>query len=156
MIEGSIKRGLVLNGSESVATFRENGAVYRVADIDVIQEVTIYGLLKDKNKIVKFQDRLTKDYEIVGITVDILDINTSYQPQTTDPDSQPKVKVGIRIFSNAKAIENVELELSPFPSYTNKLYINHRDTWHIKADRNVDRITLKCIPVYMEQPVIFP
>ena len=156
MIEGSIKRGLVLNGSESVATFREDGAVYRVADIDIIQEVTIYSLLKDKNKIVKLEDRLTKDYEIVGITVDIPDDDTSEQAQTKDPGSQPKVKVGIRIFSNAKAIENVELELSPFPSYTNKLYINHRDTWHIKADRNVDRITLKCIPVYMEQPVIFP
>ena len=156
MIEGSIKRGLVLNGSESVATFRENGAVYRVADIDVIQEVTIYSLLKDKNKVVRLDDRLTKDYEIVGITVDIPDDDTSEQAQARDPGSQPKVKVGIRIFSNAKAIENVELELSPFPSYTNKLYINHRDTWHIKADRNVDRITLKCIPVYMEQPVIFP
>ena len=87
MIEGSIKRGLVLNGSESVATFRENGAVYRVADIDVIQEVTIYSLLMDKNKIVKLEDRLTKDYEIVGITVDIPDDDTSEQAQTKDPGS---------------------------------------------------------------------
>ena len=156
MIEGSIKRGLVLNGSESVATFRENGAVYRVADINVIQEVTIYSLFKDRTRLVKFEDRLTKDYEIVGITVDIPDDNFSGQTQAEDTSSQPKVKVGIRIFSNAKAIENVELELSPFPNYTNKLYINHRDTWHIKTDRNVDRITLKCVPVYMEQPIIFP
>ena len=155
MIEGSIKRGLVLNGSESVATFRENGAVYRVADINVIQEVAIYGLFKGRNRIIKFEDKLTKDYEIVGITVDIPEDYASGQPQTNSPGTQPKVKVGIRIFSNASSIENVELELSPFPSYTNKLYINHRDTWHIKVDRDVTRITFKCVPVYMEQPVIF-
>lgn len=156
MIEGSLKRGLILNGTDSVATFRENGAVYRVADINTIQEITVYSLEKNKNKIVKLGDRLTKDYEILGITVDIPDDDINEQTQTKDPGSQAKVKVGIRIFSHSKAIENVELELTPFPSYTNKLYINHRDTWHIKTDRNVDRITFKCIPVYIEQPIVFP
>lgn len=156
MIEGSLQKSIVLNGTDSVATFKEQGAVYRIDAFSLIQEINLYNLVKDRTKIFKLDDRLTKDYEIVGITVDIPEDDGNADVATDKAGEQPKVKLGIRIFSNAKAIDNIQLELTPYPFYTNKLFINHRDVWHIKCDRDVTRITYKCKPVYMEQPIVFP
>lgn len=155
MIEGSIKKDLILNGSNSIATFKEDGAIYRVEPVGVIQEVSLYGLVKNKTKIFRLGERLTRDYEILGITADI-----SYDDEGADsPDDkagqQPKVKLGIRVYSGIKSINNIELGLTPYPFYTNKLFINHRDVWHIKADRDVTSITFMCKPIYLEQPIIF-
>ena len=156
MIEGSIKRDIILSGSDSIAAFKENGQVYRVDPIPIVQEISIYNIEKDRNKIVKLGDLLTRDYEIIGITADIPDDETDVEKKATDPGYQPAVDLGVRVYSNAKAIQNVHLRLTAFPFYVNRLFINHRDTWHLKADRQVDRITYKCIPVYLEQPIVFP
>lgn len=156
MIEGSLKKELILNGSSSVGTFKENGVIYRIEPFSIIQEINIYDLEKDRNKIVRLSDRLTRDYEIVGITADIPEDEIDVQKKASDPGHQPTVELGVRIYSSQKAIENVKLRLTPYPFYTNKLFINHRDTWHIRANRKVDRITYKCKPIYLEQPIIFP
>lgn len=156
MIEGSLKKELILNGTNSVATLTEDGAIYRINGMSIIQEISIYNLEKNKTKIVKLDDRLTKDYEILGILADIPEDDGNVDNATGNPGEQNTVKLGLRIFSGKKAVENVKLQLTSYPFYTNKLFINHRDVWHMKADRNVNRITYKCRPVYMEQPVVFP
>ena len=156
MIEGSIKRDLILNGTNSVATFKEQGAIYRIEPYSIIQEISLYNLEKSRTKIFKLGDRLTKDYEIIGITADIPEDDGDVNEPDNKAGEQPRVKLGVRIFSDAKAIENVQLTLTPYPFYVNKLFINHRDVWHIKCDRDVTRITYKCKPVYMEQPIVFP
>lgn len=156
MNEGSIKRDIILSGSESIAAFKENGQVYRVNPIPIVQEISIYNLEKDRNKVVRLDNLLTRDYEIVGITCDIPEDEVDVEKKASDPGYQPKVELGVRVYSNAKAIQNIQLQLTPYPFYTNKLFINHRDTWHLRADRQVDRITYKCIPIYLESPIAFP
>lgn len=155
MIEGSIKKDLILNGTNSIAAFREDGAIYRVEPFSVIQEVSLYNIEKNKTKIYRLDDRLTRDYEILGITAEIPD-DEDYQTEATDkPGEQNTVKLGIRVYSSAKSTSNVKLELTSYPFYVNKLFLNHRDTWHLKADRDVTSITFMCKPVYLEQPIVF-
>lgn len=156
MIEGNIEKHIILSGSDSIAAFQEGGLVYRSQAIPIIREISIYNLEKDRNKIVRLSDYLTHDYEILGITSDIPEDETDVEKKATDPGYQPAVRLGIRVYSNAKAVQNVALQITPFPFYNNRLFINHRDTWHLKADRNVDRISFKCSPVYLETPIAFP
>ena len=155
MIEGSIKKDLILNGSNSIAAFKEDGAIYRVNPIPIIQEVSLYNLVKNKTKIFRLGDRLTRDYEILGITADIPDDDENESTPDDDAGEQPKVRVGIRLYSGVKSTRNIKLELTSYPFYINKLFINHRDTWHMKTDRDVTSITFMCKPMYLEQPIIF-
>jgi hypothetical protein len=155
MIEGNIERTAILSGTDSIAAFTEGGLIYRVQPIPIIQEISIYNLEKDRNKIVRLDDMLSHDYEIIGVTADIPEDDTDAQKKFEDPGYQPTVGLGIRVYSNAKAIQNISLQLTPFPSYANRLFINHRDTWHLKADRVVSRISFKCCPIYLEQPIAF-
>ena len=156
MIEGSLKKELILNGTNSVATLKEDGAIYRIDGMKIIQEINFYSIEKNRTKIIRLDDRLTKDYQILGITADIPEDDGDVNTASGNAGEQVTVRMGIRIFSGIKATENVKLQLTPYPFYTNKLFINHRDTWQIKCDRAVNRITFKCAPVYMEQPVVFP
>ena len=156
MNEGSLKKELILNGTNSVATLKEDGAIFRIDGMKIIQEINFYNLEKNKTKIIKLDDRLTKDYEILGITADIPDDDGDASKAADKAGEQSTVRLGIRIFSGIKATENLKLGLTPYPFYTNKLFLNHRDTWHIKSDKTVNRITFKCAPVYMEQPIVFP
>lgn len=156
MIEGNIERHIILSGADSIAAFQEGGLVYRTQPIPIIQEISIFNLLKDKNKIVKLDDMLSHDFEILGITADIPEDEADAQKKVSDPGYQPTVNLGIRVYSSAKAIQNVSLNLTPFPFYTNRLFINHRDSWHLKANRDVSRISFKCSPIYLENPVAFP
>lgn len=156
MNEGSLKKELILNGTNSVAVLKEDGAIYRIDGMSIIQEINFYSIEKNRTKIIRLDDRLNKDYEILGITADIPDDDGDVDTATSNPGEQAMVRMGVRIFSGVKATENVKLQLTSYPFYTNKLFINHRDTWHIKCDRTVSRITFKCKPVYMEQPVVFP
>ena len=155
MIESSIKRDLILNGSNSIAAFKDDGAIYRVDPIPVIQEIRLYDIKANKTKIFKLDDYLTKDYEILGITADIPDDDDTVDGAASNPGNQTTVNLGLRIFQGKHAVDNVQLRLTAYPFYTNKLFINHRDVWHIKTNKNVNRITYMCRPVYMETPIAF-
>ena len=156
MIEGSIKRDLILNGSNSIATFKESGATYRVEPVGVVQEISLFDFERNTTKIFKLDDRLTKDYEILGIVADIPNDDGDADEASRDAGSQPTVTVGIRVFQGKKAVNNVQLRFNSYPYYTNKLFINHRDTWHMKVDRDVTSITFMCKPIYLENPIVFP
>ena len=156
MNEGSLQKQVILNGTNSIQVFEEDGLIYRVEPFSIIQEINIYGLEKNKTKIIRLSDRLTRDYEIVGITADIPEDEGDVEKAASNPGYQPTVEVGVRVFSNMKTTENVRLRLTAYPFYTNKLFINHRDTWHMRCDREVTRITYKCKPIYLERPVVFP
>ena len=156
MIEGSIKKDLILTGSESIAAFKQNGAIYRVEPFPVIQEISLYALEANRTKIFKLDDRLTHDYEILGVTAEIPMTEAEMNGEVTDPGKFKNVGLAVRIYSGVKTTSEVEILLTPYPFYVNKLFINHRDTWHMKADRDVASITFMCKPIYLEQPLVFP
>lgn len=156
MIDGSLKREVILNGTNSLAVAEENGIIYRVDPIPIIQEIRLYNIEKNRTKIFKLDDHLTKDYEILGIVADIPDDDGDVDKADDKAGQQPIVNLGLRIFQGKKAVDNVQLRLTSYPFYTNKLFINHRDVWHMKADRKITRITYMCRPVYMEQPIVLP
>lgn len=156
MIDGSLKKDVILNGTNSLAVAEENGIIYRVNPIPVVQEIRLYNIEKNKTKIFKLNDHLTKDYEILGIVADIPEDDGDEDKVTSDTGRQATVNLGLRIFQGKKAVDNVQLKLTSYPFYTNKLFINHRDVWHMRADREITRITFMCRAVYMEQPIILP
>lgn len=155
MSQSSIRKDLILNGSNSIAAFEEDGAIYRVSPVPIIQEIRLYGIGKNKTKIFKLDDYLTKDYEILGIVADIEADDGNVDQAAGNAGEQATVNFGLRIFQGKKAVDNVRLRLTPYPFYTNKLFINHRDVWHVKADQKINRITFMCRPVYMETPIAF-
>lgn len=114
MIEGSIKKDLILNGQNSIATFKENGSIYRVEPFRIVQEISLFNLERNRTKIFKLDDRLTKDYEILGILADIPDDDGDVNKADDKAGEQPRVRVGIRVFSGAKAVSNVKLDLTSY------------------------------------------
>lgn len=156
MIDGSLKKDVILNGTNSLAVAKENGIIYRVEPVPIIQEIRLYNIEKNKTKIFKLNDHLTKDYEILGIVADIPEDDGDADVATKDTGSQPTVLLSLRIFQGKKAVDNIQLRFNSYPYYTNKLFINHRDVWHVKSDREVKRITFMCRPVFMEQSIILP
>lgn len=156
MIDGSLKRDVILNGNNSIAVAKEEGIIYRVEPVPIIQEIRLYGLEGSKTKIFKLDDHLTKDYEILGIVADIPEDDGDAAQAAGSAGQQPTVNLGLRIFQGKKAVDNVQLRLTSYPFYTNKLFINHRDVWHMRAGRDVTRITFMCRSVYMEQPIVLP
>ena len=156
MSEGSIRREIILSGTDSIAAFSDKGQIYRAEPIPNIQEIGFHNLLKDKTRVFRLADRLDKDYEILGILAEIPMTQAEINGTVTDPGNFQMVKLRIRLYSAAKDVSEIALDITPYPFYTNKLFINHRDTWHIKADRDVDNITFMCKPVYLEMPLVFP
>lgn len=156
MIEGSIERDVILNGTNSLAVANEKGIIYRFEPIPIIQEINLHNIERNRTKIFKLNDHLTKDYEILGVVIDIPEDDGDVDEPANSPGQQTQVNLGIRIFQGKKAVDNVQLRLTSYPTYTNKLFINHRDTWHMRASRDIARITFKCRSVYMEQPIVFP
>ena len=156
MNEGSIKRTLILSGADSIAAFEDNGAIYRLEPYAVVQEISLFNLVKDKTRIFRLSDRLTKDYEIVGITAEIPMTLEEQNGTVTDPGKFQTVDTSIRLYSPQKTASEINILITPYPFYVNKLFINHRDTWHVKCNRDVQSVTFMCKPIYLEQPVVFP
>lgn len=156
MKESILKRSVVQNGADSVAVFREKGLVHRIEPIPVIQQISLFNFQRGKTKIFKLDERLTKDYEILGVHADVPEDDGDADEVAKNAGDMPIVGISARIFSGKKAVSNLRLTFSNFPIYMNRLYINHRDVWHIRVTRNVTSITFMCRPVSMEQPIVFP
>ena len=58
MIDSNLKRDVILNGTNSLAVAKENGIIYRVEPIPIIQEIKLCNIQKNKTKIFKLDDHL--------------------------------------------------------------------------------------------------
>lgn len=155
MTLSSIKKGLILNGSDSVAVARIDDAVYRLEPITEITPISITDLKAGVPAIIQLGTELSHDYRIIGVTVDIPEDNEEDIKEGTNRESNIYVRTEIRIVSQNKAVENLVLNLSSYPAYINPMFINHNDVWKVKAYRDVDKITFRCVPIIMNKPITF-
>ena len=156
MTESNLKRTVVQSGVDSIAALKEQGLIYRVQEIPIIQEISFYNLIGNQNKIVKLEDFISKDYEVKGISTDIPDDDQDSPDATTEKSYGGFLSLSLRIFSGGKAVNNLSMRLGTLTAYDNALFISSADIWHIKSGSDVSKLTFICTPVYREKSIAIP
>lgn len=151
----TLVRSTIINGTNTIAVAIRNGIVYRLQPIETMKEIVFHNFEANKPRIFNLSEELTEDYQIVGVTVDFPDDDNEELPEGDQRPLNYIAGAYVRIVSKNKAVENLALNLTSYPTYINKLYINHNDVWKIKINRAVNKITFRCVPVIIDKRVNF-
>ena len=155
MTLSTLVKSTILNGTNALAVALRQNIVHRLQPIEVMKPISFYDFKKNETKAINLSDELTEDYKIVGITVDFWgDDDTTLEEELPNKLSD-KARAYVRIIHKNKATENIVFGLSSYPPYLNALYINHNDIWKVKTDRDVKKITFRCVPVIIEKATTF-
>lgn len=152
----ALVKSTIINGANTIAVAMANNIVYRLQPIEVMKEIKINNFEANKIKTIFLSDYLSGNYKIVGVTVDFpTDDNENFTTNTRNLRDLSAFCF-VRIFNRSKSTENIVLNLTPYPPLLNTLYINHEDTWKIVVNRDITKITFRCVPALIETPVNIP
>ena len=148
----SLIKSTIINGANSLSVAVKEGIIYRLQPVEEMQPIIFESFEKDRAKIFVLSDVLDQDYKIAGITVDVPEDDTESDTELATNGRADTVNAYIRIVKRNKEAENIYLSITSYPMYVNPLYIDHNDVWKVKLDRNVNRITFRCVPAIINTP----
>lgn len=149
----SLVKGLIQQGTSSIAVAKKDDVVYRIDPIPEVTEITFVGFTANETKTFNLNRHLAHDYQVVAISLVVTDDATFQggrgEQQTTIPSSQ----MTLNILREDKVIDTRIAGIKTSFASTNQLVINHNDIWTIETDKDVDSITIRCTPLILNQPI---
>ena len=71
MNNSALQKGLIINGTDSIAVARMEDAVYRLQPIPDVTPIVFEQFKKDKPKLFKLDTELTHSYQMIDMVADI-------------------------------------------------------------------------------------
>ena len=150
----SLVKSTIINGASTLSVAVQNGIIYRLQPVEEMQPIVLEGFVKNRPKTFFLSNVLDQDYKIVGVTADLPDDDDENDDKLDENKVDKSVTTHIRIIKRDRAEENITLSVSSYMRYMNPLYINHNDTWKIKAVEDINKITFRCVPAIINTPKV--
>lgn len=156
MSRSTITPGIILNGQNSVAVARENDSVFRIQPLEVITEIKVNNFERNNVKEIVLSSFLEKDYTIIGVSADFVDDDDDLlEDGNRNPETLVAV-VNLDVIGLDGSARKLAFWLNSYPSYVNRLFLNHNDTLRFKVSRALNSILFYCAPVILEKPINIP
>ena len=149
----AIQKGLILNGSNSVAVARMNDAVYRLQPIPEITPIYFENFKRDVPKMIDLSTELPHDYQVLSIMADFPE--DDYKTLGTDSKNQTiaTCRIEARLFRKGAAVANIYTNVGTYLQTIPPFFVSRDDVWEIKCRRDMNRIIFMCIPVITNKPI---
>ena len=153
MNNSALQKGLIINGTDSIAVARMEDAVYRLQPIPEMTQVMFEDFINDRPKVFNLSTELPHDYQVVGMVVDFTE--DDYQSLGTGSSNQTTLscRVEIRVFRNGKAVQSFYTTIGAYPAQPVSMLLQRGDTWEIKCHRTINKLTFDCVPVLINKPI---
>lgn len=137
-------------GNNSVRTFDINGLTHGAQPIDQLIPLSIYDLEKGKVKRFSMKSEINFDLQVVSFRADIKDDDGSVLQDGNRQPSSTYVQAIVNVLEQEKVSENLNFWFTSYPSgISNHIVFDHAKDFEIRVNRDVNRLTFFCRPVYL-------
>ena len=151
-----LQKGVILNGQDSLAVFKDDGLVYRAAEIESYTLIVLRNLKANTTHQFELKSVISKDYRVVDAVSDVKGDDSFDGLSEADANNinYPHVyftvaKEGKRIFSQAATMYGT--------SFFGKVFlISSENIIRITPQQDINTITLICQPIYLENTIVVP
>lgn len=149
----SLVKGIIQQGTSSIAVAKKDDVVYRIDPIPEVTEITFAGFTANQTKTFDLNRYLAHDYQVLAIALVVADSVTAQQSEQQQQETVPSSVMTLKVLKDNKAVDIRIVGIKTAFVPTNQLVINHNDTWTIKTDKDVESITVRCTPIILNQPI---
>ena len=147
MNNSAIKKGLILNGTNSVAVARMDDAVYRLQPIPEITPISFENFKKSQPVLFDFSSKLPHDYQVVGVLADFVEDDHESLGTSNKSQSYATCRTEIRIFRNGVAVASLYFNIGSYLQTIPPFFISKGDIWEARCNRDMNRFILMCAPI---------
>ncbi|WP_319422748.1 hypothetical protein [Pleurocapsa sp. FMAR1] len=156
MMESSIKKDIILNGTDSIAVFKEDGLVYRAKDLESYTPIVLGKIEPNTSREFKLLSAISKDYLVLEMNTDVVaDDNPNAMDENT-ANNYNYANVNFTILREGKRVLSQIISLNAGNISTRTFLISPLDTLKITSSQALNSITLICQPVYLEKTIFVP
>ena len=156
MSNSNLQKYIILNGQDSIAVFKDNGVVYRAADIESYTPIVLRNLTAGLPKRFDLQSVVSKDYQ-----VRIINANHAFDNQVGEVAQQPDESgyygsVRIRTIREGIRTSRSFLNIYESTAIASGWFLTPGDVLEVYASIDLTSLTLYCQPVYLENSIVVP
>ena len=153
---GNLQKDIILNGSESLAVYKDNGVVYRASDIRSYVPITLRGLVAGIPKRFDLLPVISKDYQVVAVSVD-----HAFDNQTDNLATQPNAQsyygsIRVSVIRGGARISHNFTNVYESMAVASGWFLAPGDVMEVNASINLTSVTFWCQPVYLENTIVVP
>ncbi len=152
-MESSIKKDIILNGTDSIAVFKEDGLVYRAKELESYTPIVFYDLKANKQHQFDLKDILGKEYLVVAAGSDVESDDDFISVSDIDANNAGYASCYFSIVRLEKRV--FCRSLLPTKEFIDQNFITLTpgDTVLISPLANLNSLTLYCVPIYLEKTI---
>ena len=148
-----MEKGIILNGTSSIAVAKQDDLVYRLQPVRVVVPIVMSNLEAYTNKIFELNNYLNQDYQVVGATIDLAYDDDSAYEEGGETGGGSNSHVVIREVKNDKVLANMYYAVNENGIRFDAFFLNHDNTLVIQSSQKANSLTLYCVPVVLEKAI---
>lgn len=134
----------------SLKAFDIDGLLHPVKPITQLIPLSIFNLEKNQVKRIVLQDFISFDLACTSFRADLSEDDDSSLQGTQSSNSNIRASIDLQIIGQGKVTEHLRFSFGSYPSILfNPLILEHQKTFDIRADKDINRLTFFCEPVYL-------
>lgn len=140
----------LVSGNSSVRTFDINGLTHGAQPIEQLIPLSIYDLEQGKVKRFSMKSEINFDLQVVSFRADIKDDDGSILQDGGRQTVITNVQAIVNVLEQEKVSENINFSFNSYPAgIANHIVFDHTKDFEIRVNRDVNRLTFFCKPVYL-------
>lgn len=151
-----LQKGIVLNGQDSLAVFKDSGVVYRAAEIESYTPIVFRDLKVNEAKRFDLKTVLDKSYKVVNVGYDVVADDNFLNVSESEANNYQYQGASFSIVEQGKRLAWTWVQLYSFTSYPTNLILQANQSLLVRPSMDLRHITLYCQPVYLEQTIVVP
>lgn len=156
MMESSMKKDIILNGTDSIAVFKEDGLVYRAKDLESYTPIVFNNLKANTAYYFDLQSVISKGYRVVDAVADTKDDDELPVTSTAEAVQASYQGVFLSTLRNNKRQSFQQFGLGGGQTFGKLFPISPLDKLTILCGAACNSVTLYCQPIYLEKTIIVP
>ena len=153
---GSLQKDIILNGSESLAVYKDNGVVWRASDIASYTPIVLRNIKANTAKKFDLTSNLAKDYKSVEIAIDVAFDNDAEIAFDSNNINNYYAVVWLTIIRNGVKVSHGFWQLYPGATNVSGVYLRSGDIVEVYSSYSLTSLTFYCQPVYLEPTIVVP
>ncbi|WP_319418861.1 hypothetical protein [Pleurocapsa sp. FMAR1] len=155
-MENSIKKDIILNGTDSITVFKEDGLVYRAKDLESYTPIVLKNLRANIEHTFDLESVSSCNYQVIRIVTDVKADDDVVALDEQTASSYTSASGFISVIRQGKRVYQQYFTFTQFVGTYNALFFETNDLIRVKAFEDTKSITLYCQPVYLEKTIIVP
>lgn len=156
MSMSNLQKDIILNGSESLAVYKDNGVVYRASDIESYTPIVFNNLAAGLSKRFDLKTILDKSYKVVKADYDVVADDDFLNVTENMANNYRYQGASFSIVEQGKRLAWTWVELYSLSTYPTNLILQPNQSVIVRPSMDLRHITLYCQPVYLEQTIVVP